>query len=190
MLKMKKRVYWKGEGKMEALHAIKERKSYRGTFKQEPIPREDLKELVEAGFLAPSGCNLQTTKFIAVDDPALVKELADIYGHKWASTAPAAILLLTKYTVAPNGVSYHIQDFAAAAENILIAAAAKGYATTWIEGQIHHNGEDRKMADLLGVPKDLNVAVYMPIGIPDSTVPAAKKEAFEKRAWFNGYGRE
>ncbi|WP_125144292.1 nitroreductase family protein [Clostridium transplantifaecale] len=173
---------------MEALQAIKERKSYRSTFKQEPIPREDLKELVEAGFLAPSGCNMQTTKFIAVDDPELVKKLADIYGHEWAATAPAAILLLTKHTVAPSGESYHIQDFAAAAENILIAAAAKGYATTWIEGQLHHNGEDRKMAELLGVPEDLNVAVYMPIGIPASTVPAAKKKTFEERAWFNRYG--
>ena len=51
---------------------------------------------MEAGFLAPSGCNLQTTKFIAVDDPELVKKLAEIYGHEWAATAPAAILLLTK----------------------------------------------------------------------------------------------
>ena len=65
---------------MDALQAIKGRKSYRSTFKTEPIPREDLREIVEAGFLAPSGCNLQTTKFIAVDDPELVKKLAEIYG--------------------------------------------------------------------------------------------------------------
>ena len=171
---------------MDALQAIKGRKSYRSTFKTEPIPREDLREIVEAGFLAPSGCNLQTTKFIAVDDPELVKKLAEIYGHEWAATAPAAILLLTKKVIAPSGETYYIQDFAAAAENI--AATAKGYATTWIEGQLHHNGEDRKMAQLLGVPEDLNVAVYLPIGIPDSTVPAPKKMAFEERAWFNGYG--
>ena len=145
---------------MDALQAIKGRKSYRSTFKTEPIPREDLREIVEAGFLAPSGCNLQTTKFIAVDDPELVKKLAEIYGHEWAATAPAAILLLTKKVIAPSGETYYIQDFAAAAENILIAATAKGYATTWIEGQLHHNGEDRKMAQLLGVPEDLNVAVY------------------------------
>lgn len=44
------------------------------------------------------------------------------------------------------------------------------------------------MAQLLGVPEDLNVAVYLPIGIPDSAVPAPKKMAFEERAWFNGYG--
>ena len=110
---------------MDALQAINGRKSYRSTFKTEPIPREDLREIVEAGFLAPSGCNLQTTKFIAVDDPELVKKLAEIYGHEWAATAPAAILLLTKKVIAPSGETYYIQDFAAAAENILIAATAK-----------------------------------------------------------------
>ena len=173
---------------MDALQAIKERKSYRNRFKPEPIPREDLKEIVEAGFLAPSGCNLQTTRFIAVDDPELVKKLAEIYGHEWAATAPAAILLLTRKVLAPSGETYYIQDFAAAAENILIAATAKGYATTWIEGQLHHNGEDRKMAELLGVPEEFNVAVYLPIGIPDASVPSPRKMAFEERAWFNRYG--
>lgn len=96
---------------MDALQAIKGRKSYRSTFKTEPIPREDLREIVEAGFLAPSGHNLQTTKFIAVDDPELVKKLAEIYGHEWAATAPAAILLLTKKVIAPSGETYYIQDF-------------------------------------------------------------------------------
>lgn len=174
---------------METLQAIKQRKSYRGRFKPDPVPREDLKELIEAGFLAPSGCNMQTTKFIGVDDPVLVKELAEIYDYEWAKSAPAAIVLLTKYTTAPNGETYYIQDFAAAAENILLAATAKGYATTWIEGQLHKDGKDRKMAELLGAPADLNVAVYLPIGIPDSTAPAPAKQAFEERAWFNGYGK-
>lgn len=174
---------------METLQAIKQRKSYRGMFKPDPVPREDLKELIEAGFLAPSGCNMQTTKFIGVDDPVLVKELAEIYGYEWAKSAPAAILLLTKYTTAQNGETYYIQDFAAAAENILLAATAKGYATTWIEGQLHKDGKDRKMAELLGTPADLNVAVYLPIGIPDAIAPAPAKQAFEERAWFNGYGK-
>lgn len=175
---------------METLQAIRERKSYRGAFRQEPIPREDLRKLVKAGFLAPSGCNMQTTKFVAVDEPELVKALAEICGNSWAMTAPAAILLLTKYTIAPSGESYHVQDYSAAAENILLAAADMGYATTWIEGQLHSNDKDRRMAELLGVPEELTVAIYLPLGIPTETVKAPKKAAFEERAWFNGYQRQ
>lgn len=173
---------------MEALKAIKERKSYRGKFKPDKVPREELRELVEAGFLAPSGCNAQSTKFIAVDDPELVKKLADIYGVAWAVTAPAAIVLLTKFTMTPSGASYHVQDYSAATENILLAVTAKGYATTWLEGQIRGE-KSKQMSDLLGVPEDLQVAVYLPIGIPDGTVTPVKKIAFEERAWFNAYGK-
>lgn len=135
---------------MELMEAIRARRSYRGPFAPTPIPREDLRELLEAGALAPSGCNLQTTRLIGVDDPALVKKLAEIYGKSWALTAPAAILLVTRETPSPSGVSYHVHDYSAAAENILLAITAKGYASVWIEGQIR-GGPDREMGRLLGV---------------------------------------
>lgn len=173
---------------METLQAIRGRKSYRSDFKATPIPREDLREIVEAGFLAPSGCNMQSTKFIAVDDERLVKELADIYGISWAATAPAAIVLLTQFTMSPSGVSYHVHDYSAAAENILLAIEDKGYATTWIEGQIRGEKAAR-MGAVLGVPEELTVAVYLPLGIPEKEVKPVKKISFEQRVWFNGYGK-
>lgn len=173
---------------MELMEAIRARRSYRGPFAPTPIPREDLRELLEAGVLAPSGCNLQTTRLIGVDDPAPVKKLAEIYGKSWALTAPAAILLVTRETPSPSGVSYHVHDYSAAAENILLAIAAKGYASVWIEGQIR-GGPDHEMGRLLGVPDDMTVAVYLPVGIPAGETPAAKKQPFGERAWFNGYGK-
>lgn len=39
---------------MNVLEAIKKRKSYRDVFKKEPVPREDLREILEAGTAAPS----------------------------------------------------------------------------------------------------------------------------------------
>lgn len=172
---------------MDVMQAIRERKSYRGPFLDTPIPREDLKEIVEAGFLAPSGCNTQSTKFVAVDDPELVKKLADIYGFAWAKTAPAAILVLTEPLMSKNGVYYNVEDFAAATENILLAITAKGYATTWIEGQIDYKGKAQEMARLLGVPDHLTAVVYLPVGIPAEEVNGVQKMPFEERAWFNGY---
>lgn len=43
-----------------------------------------------------------------------------------------------------------MHDYSAAAENILLAIAAKGYASVWIEGQIR-GGPGREMGRLLGV---------------------------------------
>lgn len=173
---------------MDTIQALRARKSYRGTFLETPVPREDLMEMVEAGFLAPSGCNTQTTKFIAVDDPKLVRELAEIYGYDWAKTAPAAILVLSQKIQARNGAYYDVEDFAAAAENILLAVTAKGYATTWIQGQIDYEGKAERMAELLGIPEEMKVEIYLPIGIPAQETKAPKKLAFEERVWFNHYG--
>lgn len=79
---------------MDTMNAIRSRKSFRGPFTDAPVSREDLTELLEAGYSAPSGCNLQTTKLIGVDDPELLAGLAEIYNHEWAKGATAAILLI------------------------------------------------------------------------------------------------
>ena len=54
---------------MELFQAIKERYSYRGAFEQKPLPEADLRKIVQAGLDAPSGKNLQTTRFIVINDP-------------------------------------------------------------------------------------------------------------------------
>ena len=59
------------------IELILNRSSYRGKFRPDSVPREDLRAILEAGLAAPSGCNKQTTSLIAVDDPGL-----------WPSSAP------------------------------------------------------------------------------------------------------
>ena len=52
---------------MSVLEKIKNRRSYRGRYKQGRVPREDLISIMEAGLAAPSGCNRQTTSLICVE---------------------------------------------------------------------------------------------------------------------------
>ena len=53
----------------KVIDTILNRHSYRGTYRPDPVPEEDLKILLEAGLAAPSGCNKQTVSLIAVNDP-------------------------------------------------------------------------------------------------------------------------
>ena len=46
---------------MNTLDTIMTRRSYRGKYKNQPVPREDLQKILEAGLAAPSGCNKQVT---------------------------------------------------------------------------------------------------------------------------------
>ena len=63
-------------GEMSLLEAIMNRRSYRGGYKPDKVPRKDLAEIMKAGLAAPSGCNKQTTSLIAVDDEALLTDYA------------------------------------------------------------------------------------------------------------------
>ncbi|MFW6293749.1 MAG: nitroreductase family protein, partial [Spirochaetota bacterium] len=40
---------------MDTIEAIRRRASYRGAYTDQPVPREDLERIAEAGLIAPSG---------------------------------------------------------------------------------------------------------------------------------------
>ncbi len=45
---------------MNVMDAIQSRHSYRGKYKNTPVPRKDLIRIMQSGLAAPSGCNKQT----------------------------------------------------------------------------------------------------------------------------------
>ena len=49
---------------MTTLDHILTRTSYRGKYDPTPVPREHLRQLLETGLAAPSGCNKQATILI------------------------------------------------------------------------------------------------------------------------------
>lgn len=174
---------------MDVLKAIGSRTSYRGEYENSPVPREDLQTILEAGLSAPSGCNKQTTKLIAVDDPEILEMLKKTMGLTWANSAPAAIAVLTERVFAYRDKCYSTQDYSAAIQNMLLAITALGYHSCWIEGHITDADKiGRKMADVLGVPEQYELVCYLPLGKAEKEGVRVKKQPFEERAWFNGYG--
>lgn len=174
---------------MLALSAIDSRRSYRGPYRPTPVPREDLMQIMEAGLAAPSGCNKQTTSLIAVDDPAVLEKLRAVIHPPVGETAPAIICVLTQRIMAYRDRCFAVQDYAAAIENMLLAAVALGYQSCWYEG--HITDQDRigdRMARILGVPEGYELVCFLPIGIPTEPPKEPPKKRFEERAWFNAFG--
>ena len=175
---------------MNTLETISARHSYRGLYQDAPIPREHLKAILEAGCAAPSGCNKQTTSFIAVDDPEVMDKLFTVITKGLGKTAPAMICILTQKIIAYADRTFYIQDYSAAIENMLLAIEDLGYASCWVEGHVtgtDHIGE--KMAEILGIPEGYELICYLPVGIPAEEVKAPEKKPLEERAWFNGFGK-
>ncbi len=174
--------------KTSPVDLILSRRSYRGKYRSDRVPREDLKVMMEAGLAAPSGCNKQTTSLIAVDDPGLLAQIRAVIDPPVAETAPAMICVLSQKIIAYRNRCFAVQDYSAAIENILLAAAALGYQSCWYEG--HITDDDRineKIANILGVPAEYELVCILPVGIPESETVPAKKKPFAERAWFNGF---
>lgn len=175
---------------MDTLQAILNRRSYRGKFKPDPIPRADLNVIMEAGLAAPSGCNKQTVSLIAVDDPKLLKQLRAVIQPPVGETAPAMICVLTQRIIAYRDRCFATQDYAAAIQNMLLAIVALGYQSCWYEG--HITDEDRigdQMARILGVPEGYELVCFLPVGVAEEEPKPPRKKGFEERAWFNGFER-
>jgi len=173
---------------MEILDVIHSRTSYRNSYENTQIPKEDLVKIMEAGLAAPSGSNKQTTSLIAVDDPKLLANLYQITHPAISGTAPAMICVLTQEIKAHEGRLFNVQDYSATIENMLLTIVSLGYQSCWYEGQVtdaDHIGQ--KMADLLGVPEDYQLVCFLPVGIANQPLKFAKKKPFEERAWFNGF---
>ena len=176
---------------MNIFQIVNSRRSYRGTYKSAPVPREDLQKIMEAGLAAPSGCNKQTTSLIAVDDKEVLSKLMGVIDPPVAQTAPAAICVLTQRISAYRDKCFAVQDYSAAIENMLLMITALGYESCWYEG--HITDDDRicdKMAEILGVPEGYELVCLLPVGVAAETVKASVKQSFEERAWFNGFGRQ
>lgn len=174
---------------MDTIKSIMNRRSYRGKYLSEPVPREHLRMILEAGLAAPSGCNKQTTSLIVVDDPQILASLHAVIMPPIGETAPAMVCVLCKRIIAYRDRCFATQDYAAAIQNMLIAIEALGYASCWIEG--HITDDDcigRQMADILGVPEDTELVCFLPVGKPAEAVKPPVKKPIEERAWFNGFG--
>ncbi len=172
---------------MEYFEVVKKRGSYRGEFLAEKIPEPDIREIMEAGIQAPSGYNHQTTSFVVVTDETLLKQLAAIISGPAVETAPAIIVPISEFWQAESGLSFEIEDYACAVENILLAITAKGYAGVWMDGQTKMDGNAQKIAALLQIPSNLHVRTIIPFGKPAKPVTQKEKKDFAERVFFNQF---
>lgn len=162
---------------MELFEAITTRRSIRN-YTGEPIPPEDLKAIVDAGRLAPSGSNLQPWEFIVVTEQETIDTLKIAAG--WMGNASAIICI-----VLDTSSRWWLEDGSAAATNMLLAITAMGYGGCWVEGNALPL-EDR-FKKLLGVPAEKRMPILIPIGVPKEQ-PEKEKKTLDELLYWEKYG--
>lgn len=158
---------------MDALEAICKRRSVR-EYTGEPIPREDLEKIVDAGRLAATGYNAQPWDFIVVTEQAMIEKLK--VAAQWMDKAAAIIAV-----VMDPSSRWWLEDGAAAVENMLIASTALGYGSCWLEG--YTLPREQEFKDLLDVPDEKRLLTLVPIGVPVEWPTKEKKSLAEVIHW-------
>jgi nitroreductase len=174
---------------MDFFDVIDNRYSYRGEFLDTPIPQEDLVKIAMAGVKAPSAGNLQSQSFLIITRSDMRAWIAEIFPHKGVSTAPALILLVSECKeLGARKISFELKDYGAAAENILLAITALGYASVWTDGETSMNEErQEKLKALLKLPEGHTVRAILPVGVPATPGEQAQRKPFEESVKFEFY---
>jgi len=150
---------------MEALEAILSRRSIR-SYTAEQVPDQVVEELLEAAMSAPSAHNKQPWHFILIDDRKILDEISRI--HPWASMlrkAPLAILVCGDLQV-DNGLGFWVLDCAAATQNILLAAHAKGLGAVWVGIYPVEERSATAIRKMTGIPEHIAPLSLIPLGYP------------------------
>jgi len=180
---------------MSFLNLANRRYSVRN-YKTEPIPQEKVIRCIEAARLAPSACNSQPWKFIIVDEPELVNELAKAafeglldFNH-FAFKAPVLVLIVSerenlsaKFGSIVKKKNFSLMDIGIAAEHFCLQAAEEGLGTCII-GWFN----EKKVKKILSIPKLKRVELVITVGFSaDEKIPLKKRKSMDEILSCNKY---
>jgi len=175
---------------MDFTTVITTRRSVR-EYADKPIGDDVLDKVFEAARLAPSTCNFQPWRFIAVKDAAARAQLVKLIpGQPFVAKAPVLIVCCGKrYPQNYNwmGDSMFLIDVGIAIEHIVLEARNHGLGTCWIGGF-----EDKPMKTLLGIPTDHDVVMVLTMGYPaskDQFSPISERLPLEQIVFSERFGK-
>ncbi|MEM0441293.1 MAG: nitroreductase family protein [Candidatus Caldarchaeum sp.] len=150
---------------MDVFEAIRTRLEIRN-YVPAPVPRETILEILEAARLSPTGMNTQHWRFIVVDNPDELKELADMStSGKWVAEAAFAVIVLTspKYP-------WHQLDAGRAITHMQLAAWNRGVGSC-----IYTGFDEKAMRRKFNIPENYAISCVVGFGYPQKQIKGKKR---------------
>lgn len=154
------------------------------------VPDESvIKEVLEAGRIAPTAKNFQPFIFIIARDEAFRREIASVYRLDWLLQAPVIIVVCGDHSKSwrrSDGKDHYDIDAAIVIDHITLAAADLGLGTCWIcafdSFRCHH---------ILGLPPHIETIALLPLGYPaeknNSKLHLSNRKKLEELVYWDGY---
>ncbi len=164
-------------------------------YKDEPLARETIDELLKDATWAATGSNMQPWEFVVIIDKDFMKEISDSCKRKMLAAVEADPQSPLKryetslrnpdlnmfynapcviYIVAPKSAPLAIFDCSMAACNIMLSARARGLGSCWIGLAASPESEVRERMD---IPGDYRIVAPVIVGVPDLDPEAPPRKA-------------
>lgn len=149
---------------MEAMEAIYSRRSVR-QYTSKPVSRELVRDILKAAMSAPSAGNERPWHFIILTDRAILDEIPKFHPYSAMLKQASAAILVCGDPALEKHKGYWVLDCAAASENILLAAHAKGLGAVWC-GVYPTEDRVQNLKKLLHLPEQITPFSLIPLGFP------------------------
>ena len=169
---------------MDFFEAVEKRYSHKEKYLPDAVPMADLERIAKAGLSAPTGYNSQCVKLVILNGRDEVDPLCNVVPTDGMLTAPAAIAVLTDKQAHSNPISFDLEDYAAAAAQMILAAFALGYVSVWLDSPYFDENKQKAALKVLGASDRYHLRVVLPIGLPDGDGSRREKQPFNERVFY------
>ena len=178
---------------MDFLQLAASRQSDRAYDTDKPVEPEKLERILQAACLAPSACNAQPWKFVAITDPELAEKVgratASLGMNKFARNAPVHILVVEEsmnVTSLPGAKIkdkyFPLIDLGIADAHIVLAAESEGHGSCILGGF-----DEKEIKKLTGIPANKRLLLDITIGYPAKEKRRKARKPKDKVVSYNHY---
>ena len=174
---------------MELDKAIKGRSSVKKFNSKKPDWR-DIIECIDVARYAPMAGGSYSPKFIIVDDPEKIKQIAEASQQHFIATAHYVVVACSNQGRTANaygkqGEIYSRQQAGSAIQNFLLKIEEVGLSTCWVGYFV-----ESQVKKTLAIPEGINVEAIFPIGFEYEKKRTRKAPIdLDRILYFNSYGQ-
>lgn len=157
-------------------------------FTDKLVEKEQIEKILDAGRVAPTGCNYQPQRILVINSKETLEKLKDC--TRCHFDAPCAMLVCFNkdecWTRPYDGNQSGIVDASIVTTHMMLKAWELGIGSTWV---MHFN--PAKMREAFGIPENIEPVALLVMGYPaPDAVPNERHTAYrpkEETVFFNKF---
>lgn len=154
---------------MENFHELLVNRRSIRRYTSEPIDPDQVKQIIEAGLMAPSSKSVRPWQFIVVEERAMLDKLSECKPNYATSIASAPLAIVVAADVTKSDA--WIEDASIAAVFMQLQAQDFGLGSCWVEIRERFRDDDvpaeEYVRELLGIPEHFSVLCVITVGHKD-----------------------